>query len=87
MRPNTAHPVPEVLVDPREPHQYPIHFPAHHTCLNSGLLPGQLIVLINIYGLPRIANPNIANCASSQVPILGEHVIRQAALLLLVLVL
>jgi hypothetical protein len=51
------------------------------------LLPGQLVVLVNIYRLPRITNPDIVNRASGQVPILGKHVVGQAALLLLVLVL
>lgn len=54
---------------------------------NSGLLGGQLVVLVNIYRLPGITNPDIVNRASSQVPVIAKHVLGQAALLLLVLVL
>jgi hypothetical protein len=44
-------------------------------------------MLVNICCLPGITNPEIVNRASRQVTILIEHVLRQTALLLLVLVL
>jgi hypothetical protein len=55
--------------------------------LHGRLLSSQLIVLVNVSCLPWITNPNIVNRASRQVSIFSEHVLRQTALLLLVLVL
>jgi len=48
---------------------------------------GQSIVLIDICSFPRIANPNISHCTSGKISIIVEHIFRQLALLLLVLVL
>ncbi len=51
------------------------------------LLCRQLIVLLYIRRLPRIANPHVANCSCSQVSIIIEHVVGEEAFLFFILVL
>jgi hypothetical protein len=60
---------------------------ANLTLDGVALLPGESIVLLNVNGLPGIADPLVTDSARSVVAALGDHVVRQNALLGLVLVL
>ena len=51
------------------------------------LLPRHLIMLINVCGLPWIANPNVFNGPRRAVSVLVEHILGELALLWLILVL
>ena len=51
------------------------------------LLSGELVVLLDVGGLPGVADPLIADGARSMVAALGDHVVGQNTLLGLVLVL
>lgn len=50
-------------------------------------LPGQLVVLLDVLGLPGVADPLVADGARGQVAAAVDHVGGEGALLLLVLVL
>jgi hypothetical protein len=51
------------------------------------LFLSQPIMLVDIYRLPGIADPNIPRSSRSQVSILGQHILRQLSFLLFVLIL
>jgi hypothetical protein len=54
--------------------------------LDSTLGLCQLVVLVDIGGLPRIANPHIRNGDCSQIAIVVKHILGKMTLLVLVLV-
>lgn len=57
-----------------------------YSLLGLNILEGQAVVLVNVNGLPRIVDPDIANSAGGEVSGL-EHVAGESTLLRLVLVL
>lgn len=54
--------------------------------LGSGLV-GETVVLVDVGGLPGVADPHVADGAGREVAALGNHVVGDLALLRLVLVL
>jgi hypothetical protein len=57
------------------------------TLLLLGCLGAQSVVLVNIYGLPRIADPLITNSTGGDIATLLKHVLGEGSLLRLILVL
>ena len=60
-----------------------------YSLLQTGSLlpPGVLVMLINVHGLPGVADPLVLDGAGGQVAVVVEHVVGKGALLRLVLVL
>lgn len=83
----TNHDVLMIGAAPRRLEEYSILNESPKCTLVRRLFLSQLVMLVDIYRLPGIADPNIPRSPRSQVSILVQHILWQLAFLLLVLVL